>query len=123
MSNIGTEINGELFFGPNIIDAARDGYRLRTRVSDLVFSYPFIKKIHVEVEINPHFTIVSLPDAKTLDNQFFSYSSNVSGEGHNVTFDSTYQFKPIRVSPEEYKAFRNSFKKYLKAAKAQVVLK
>lgn len=122
-SNIGTDINGDLYFGPNVIDSTRKGYRKRKRDADLVFSYPYIKKIHVEAEINPHFTIVSVPEATSLDNEHFSFDSTITVQEQTVILDCTYTLKTTRVTTDDYKAFRKAYKKYLKAAKAQIVVK
>jgi hypothetical protein len=122
-SNIGTEINDELYVGPNIINASTKNFRKRKRETDLLYSWPYIQEVNVSMTIDPSFEISKCPKPKSGDTDFFSYTTSAHSEGQNVQMSCSFRLKNIRIKADQYKAFRKAYRKYLKAVRSQVVLK
>jgi len=118
--NLGMDINNILYLGPNIMDNSRKGYKKRKRQSDLLLSRLYTRNIHVEIDINPVFTIKSIPESSHIDNEFFIFDFDARQTGQMVIFDLKIVTKTTRIPVEKYPVYRKEFKKYLKTAKSQI---
>lgn len=120
--NVGIASGKEIYFFPNIVDYKKKPFKKKPRESKLQFSQCYTKEVNVLSSISNDFSIKTIPSPVEMDNKFFSGHVNAERNGNNVIFKSKIAWKVTSVAPEEYKEFRNEYKKFLKSLKAPIVL-
>ncbi len=120
-ANSGVESGSELYFFPNIVDNDKKGFK-RKRFSDIKFRQLYEKEISIVSSISKNFKIISIPKNMETDNKYFFGAVKAEKRNNNVFLSTKIIWKTTKIPLSEYKTFRKLFKKYLKAAKAPIVL-
>ncbi len=121
--NMGMIIDNVVHIMPNLPYTNITGYRQRSREANLVKSYLYSRHIRITFDINQNFTIDSLPQNMTMENDFFSASVESDSNDQTPGLDIHFVRHKTVIPFEQYSEYRSLYREFLSSARSNISIK
>ena len=119
----GIEAEDGTYVIPNLVDMGSKNYFRRKRRFPVEFPKYQTRKIHVVLKLSEGLNILKAPEDTELDTPYFHMSRQCKLTGKTFTMDIVSVWKKLRISLDEYKAFRKAYRHYIRELKSPLLVR